>query len=70
MSLSIYNVLRQKVITLTQGELSAGYFSVEWNGRNNLGFQVSSGLYFYRLEAHPSDASEPFIQMKKMLMIK
>ena len=69
-SLSIYNVLGQKVITLTQGELSAGYFSVEWNGRNEVGAQVASGLYFYRIEAKPKDGAETFVQIKKMLLLK
>lgn len=49
--LSIYNVLGQEVRTLVHGTLGAGSRTVVWNGTDSLGRAVTSGVYFYRLEA-------------------
>jgi len=34
-----------------QGKQKAGYYSLTWDGRSNLGHRVGAGVYFYRLEA-------------------
>jgi hypothetical protein len=47
--LSIYNVLGQKIKTLAAKKFESGQKSVSWNGLNELGNQVSSGVYFYKL---------------------
>jgi hypothetical protein len=62
--LSVFNVLGQKVIDLVDGEMLAGVHEVIWDGRNEDGQAVSSGLYFYRLE------TAGFSQSRKMLLIK
>ncbi len=69
-SLKIYDVLGREVMTLLEETQGAGVQLVVWNGRNNLGAQVSSGMYFYRLEARPADGSRTFVEMKKMMMLK
>ena len=63
-NLSVYNVLGQKVITLEKGWVNTGNHQTLWNGRDAQGNAVSSGLYFYSLEA------ENFRQVKKMLFLK
>ena len=68
-SLKVYNVLGQEVATLVNGQQSAGYYEATWNGKNNFGTQASSGVYFYRLEA-TGDAGQPFVSLKKMLLLK
>jgi hypothetical protein len=50
-TLTIVNVLGQSVRTLIQTELEAGVHTVVWDGRNDAGIVVASGIYFYRLEA-------------------
>jgi len=50
-SLVIYNLLGQKVKTLIKGMRGPGSFSVFWNGKNDRGEQVPSGMYFARLKA-------------------
>ncbi|MCF7911387.1 MAG: T9SS type A sorting domain-containing protein [Candidatus Cloacimonetes bacterium] len=50
-NLKIYNLKGQYVCTLADGEYAAGSHSVLWKGRDAGGRQVSSGIYFYRLEA-------------------
>ena len=47
--LVIYNLLGQRVRTLVRGELDSGEYSIVWDGRDDLGREVSSGIYFYRL---------------------
>ena len=58
-SLKIYNVLGETVATLIDGTLPGGNYEFKWNA-----VEVSSGLYFYRLEA------ENFTQVKKMMLIR
>jgi len=60
----IYNLLGQKVHTLNEGELKAGEHYVEWDGTNNQGKAVASGIYFYYLFANKTT------QVKKMMLIR
>jgi len=67
--ISIYNVRGQLVREIELGEMSAGAYvnrdkAVYWNGRNDWGEKVSSGLYFYRLEAGD------FSAVRKMAIMK
>jgi hypothetical protein len=50
-TLRIYNVLGQVVNTLVDQALPAGNHSVIWDGKNEQGTDVASGVYFYRLKA-------------------
>ncbi len=63
-SLVIYNVLGQKIRTLVDEPQNAGRFTVSWDGRDNFGRVVGSGVYFYRLNAGETSL------VKKMLMLK
>jgi DNA/RNA endonuclease YhcR with UshA esterase domain len=69
-TLKIYNMLGQEVATLRDELQDVGFHEVVWNGRNNFGSQVASGVYFYRIEAKPADGSDAFTSIKKMLMLK
>ncbi|MBI5474158.1 MAG: T9SS type A sorting domain-containing protein [Ignavibacteriae bacterium] len=69
-SLKVYNILGQEVATLKEEYQNVGTFELVWNGRNNAGNQVASGMYLYRIEARPADGSEPFTSLKKMLLLK
>ena len=60
----IYNVLGQMVRTLSDETFKAGSHIVNWNGRDDNGSLVSTGVYFYRIKAGD------FIASKKMLMMK
>jgi hypothetical protein len=64
-SLRIYNVAGQLVKTLVDGQRNAGQvYEATWNGLNNNGQSVSSGVYFYKLVA------KNFSQTKKMVLLK
>jgi flagellar hook assembly protein FlgD len=49
-NLAIYNVLGRKVKTLVDEHQSAGYKIEWWDGKDEKGEAVASGIYFYRLE--------------------
>ncbi len=63
--IAIYNVAGQKVRTLVNERQAAGYRSVNWDGANDAGERVQSGVYFYRLK---TDAG--FEATRKLLLIK
>jgi hypothetical protein len=63
-TLDVYNLQGQKIRALVAKEQKAGYYSVVWDGRNEAGQTVSSGLYLYRVQAGS------FVATHKMLLIK
>jgi hypothetical protein len=63
-NISIYNVLGQEIKTLVNGVKEYGYHSVTWNGRDDLGREMSSGVYFVRI------TSQGFTKTRKMLLVK
>ncbi len=63
-SLTIYNVLGQSVRTLLAGELSGGRYEVEWNGKNDAGQQLASGMYLYALRVNERVQSKTMVLMK------
>jgi len=62
--LIIYNLMGQKVKTLTTGFQRAGYYSLIWDGRNEYSQEVPSGIYVYCLTAPDRVIS------KKMILVK
>ncbi len=50
-SLEVYNILGQKIKTLYKGTKESGGYEVKWNGRDNQGKNVSSGIYLYVLRS-------------------
>jgi hypothetical protein len=50
-SLKVYNVIGQMVRELASGKQKAGYYKAVWKGKDAQGREVSSGVYFYRLDA-------------------
>ncbi len=69
--LVIYNLLGQAVRSLANGPVEAGYHQVQWDGRNESGVKVSSGIYIYRFEATSiSEAGNGFRKVRKMIMLK
>ncbi|MCE5270571.1 T9SS type A sorting domain-containing protein [bacterium] len=62
--LAVYNIRGQKVITLVDELKESGRYSVNWDGRSEAGQRVSSGVYFYRLQAGD------FSAVRKMVILK
>lgn len=62
--LAVYNLLGQEVKVLARGSRAAGTYTVLWDGTNEAGMRVPSGVYFYRLEAGP------YVASRKMVLVK
>jgi hypothetical protein len=64
-TISIYNVLGQRVAEIINGELERGYHAVRWNAG------AASGVYFCRMEAVPSETpGRPFQQTMKLMVLR
>jgi hypothetical protein len=62
--LIIYDLLGRQVQTLVDQPLAAGYYRIQWGGRNAQGQIVGAGIYFYQIQANG------FIRTRKMLLVK
>ena len=62
--LVVYNLMGQEVRRLVNGEIQAGYHRIVWDGLNNRGESVSTGVYIYSL------ISPSFHSTKKMVLLK
>lgn len=62
--LEIYNINGERVLTLQDQKQPAGSFSIGWNGLDGNGNQVTSGVYFYRLQ------TDSTVQTRKMFRLK
>lgn len=63
-TLRVYNILGQEVKTLLDEEKLPGTYEVSWDGRDQNGAKVASGIYFYQLK------TGRYWEIKKMLLIK
>jgi hypothetical protein len=62
--LEVFNVLGQTVATLVDGERTAGYHTISWDGRDGSGSLVASGVYIYRVSAGGFRASAKMILIR------
>lgn len=65
----IYNTLGQRVKSLVNDQLSAGYHIVEWNGTGNSNQTLGSGVYFIRLSAIGTEGKS-FTDVRKLMLVK
>ena len=66
--MDVYDILGRKVRTLVNHQHQAGYHAVMWNGQNDHGVPVATGMYIYRITAE-SEAGN-FVSVKKLIMMK
>jgi hypothetical protein len=69
LTMELYNTLGQRVRTLTNGDMAAGYHIAEWNGTNDAGVQLASGMYFLRMSATGIDGKK-FSDIRKLMLLK
>ncbi len=62
--IKIYNIFGQKIRTLVRRQVSKGYYETMWDGKDDEGEIVASGVYFYQLNINN------FKSIKKLLMIE
>ncbi len=63
-SLAVYNIVGQRVRVLVDDVMQPGYYEVTWNGTNDRGERLESGVYFYQLKSGKK------VRMGKMVMMK
>jgi hypothetical protein len=63
-TLTVYNLLGQRILTLADEVVSPGRYEFEWSGADERGKPVSSGIYFYHLSALD------FSETRKMVLMK
>ncbi len=63
-NLAVYSVTGQLVKTLASENRAAGRHSVRWNGKDNAGRDISSGVYFYRLSGAGQSATGKLVLVK------
>ena len=62
--LSVFNLAGQKVAALIDGVRKAGSYMVSWDGRDDEGTELVSGVYVYRLE------TEDTVESRKLLLLR
>jgi len=63
-TIEIFNIRGQKIRTLVSNYYQIGSYNVVWNGRDDNGNQVGSGIYFYRMNTGEYQAVRRMILMK------
>lgn len=63
-NLDIYNIRGQRVKTLLREKMSSGKHHIVWDGKDNSGNMVSSGIYFYRLSTPATTLTSKMLLMK------
>ena len=68
-TIEVYDILGRKVRTLVNEAKETGAYTVSWNGKNDLGRSVASGVYFYKLEALANN-TKVFSETKRMILLR
>ena len=63
-TLTIYNLTGQKVATLVEGVREGGTFSIRWDGRDDRGHDLATGVYLYRLLAGTQ------VETRKLVLVR
>ena len=63
-TLTIYNMLGQRVKTFNMNDTPAGFHSIKWNATNDYGDPVGAGVYLYQLRANQ------YVKTRKMVLLK
>jgi len=68
--LIIYDLIGSKVKSFNVSSQSTGYQSLVWDGRNENGNPVTSGVYFYKISIKSLENNETFAKTAKLVMLK
>ena len=63
-SVSIFNLVGQKVASLVNQNMDAGVYTIKWSGLNEGGLSLPSGMYFYEMK------TSKYHSIKKMVLVK
>ncbi|MGH1363137.1 MAG: T9SS type A sorting domain-containing protein [Calditrichia bacterium] len=63
-TLQVFSTTGEKIVTLLEGYKNAGQHEIQWDGRNENGIVVGSGIYFYKLQGNRQ------VNYEKMILVK
>ena len=70
-NLQIFDIMGRKLMTLESSVKAPGHHYTMWNGKNSKGFQMASGVYFYRLTVENAiTGKNAYTKVEKMMIIK
>jgi hypothetical protein len=70
MNVIVYNVLGQKVRTFKNIKFDVGFHIFKWNGKNNVGNTVSSGIYFMKMQIKLNKTNKRINSVQKIMILK
>lgn len=71
LTVKVYNIIGQEIAILLEGASQPGSYLVRWDGRDHRGVGASSGVYFVKYVATPTDGVTPsFTQIRKITLLK
>lgn len=62
--MALYNLTGQRVATMAQGRREAGAYTLRWDGRDEQGREMSSGVYLYQLRAGAQ------VETRKLVLVR
>ena len=65
----VYDMLGREVTMLLDEPQNAGYYSLQWNGKNAYGQSVASGVYFYHIQVS-AEGKQVYSSTKRMVLLK
>jgi hypothetical protein len=69
-TIEIYDIMGRKLRTLLDVNKPAGYYRTVWDARDDVGREVSTGMYIYRFNAAPAGDRKPFNKSGKLILAK
>ena len=63
-TISIFNIVGQKVAPLVDGSMDPGVYTIKWNGLNGKGSSLPSGMYIYEMK------TSNYHSIKKLVLVK
>ena len=70
-NLQIFDIMGRKLMTLESSVKAPGHHYTMWNGKNSKGFQMASGVYFYRLTVENAiTGKNAYTKVEKMMIVK
>ena len=69
-TITIYDLTGREVRTLINGTENLGYKNIEWDSKDNNGNPVSSGMYFFKIDAFSNESEKELHETKKMVLLR
>lgn len=66
----LYDILGREIRALVNATKDAGYHTIQWDGKNQAGHRVSSGVYIYAITVRTTDRSSEYSRTRKLLLIR